>query len=382
MIKPAVVSSASAVKEVTVSKQKLRVRNTQLDNLISNLRGEVGEVVTSWVLLRYVMARARELSCDDIGKDVANENLTFVSMFRDKLSDEIVARLSELAQPKIGRLTFHFAAEKLGNLDAEVRAFRNFIAREKFDKKRNQDISHKELPEQWAKHGPIHIPYRTLLRAVGHALRLMKKIDRIVLGPSAKYVWPEMRKKRHQLMAPACAAYMMVPHMNLSPEIRRLVILEEMSEGRDVWSDMSATINGERITVSACREWGAFMLGGELMVLPHYPLQRLDIQIPSPDASAAAILAQGEPVLEARQITAKYRVTKKDGDERISFTPVQRVHLLDTGELTELVDIHVNLNDKLRRDFGDLKPGEEKEFTLGVQVLAGFRPTQEEPSSA
>ena len=30
----------------------------------------------------------------------------------------------------------------------------------------------------------------------------------------------------------------------------------------------------------------------------------------------------------------------------------------------------------------DLKPGDEKEFTLGVQVLTGFRPTQEEPSSA
>jgi hypothetical protein len=365
-----------------VSKQKLRIKNTQLDNLISNLRGEVGEVVTSWVLLRHMMARERELSSDDIAKDMANENLTFVYMLRNKLSDDIIARLSELAEPKTGRLTFHFAAEKLGNLDAEVRAFRSFIARGKFQQKRNQDISHKELPEQWAKHGPIHIPYRTLLRAVGHALRLMKKIDRILLGPSAKYVWLEMRKKRYQLMAPACAAYMMVPHMNLSPEIRRLVILEEMAEGRNVWSDMPATINGETVTVSACREWGAFMLGGELMVFPHYPLQKLDIQIPSPDASAAAALAQAELVTEAKQITAKYRVTKKDGDERISFTPVQRVHQLDTGALTELMDIHVNLNDKLRRDLGDLKPGDEKEFTLGVQVLTGFRPTQEEPSSA
>jgi hypothetical protein len=30
-----------------MSNSKLRVHNTQLDNLISNLRGEVGEVITS-----------------------------------------------------------------------------------------------------------------------------------------------------------------------------------------------------------------------------------------------------------------------------------------------------------------------------------------------
>lgn len=364
-----------------MSKQKLRVKNTQLDNLISNLRGEVGEAVTSWVLLRHMMATERELSSDDIAKDMANENLTFVRMLRYKLSDEIVARLSELAEIKIGRLTFHFAAEKLGELDPEVCAFRTFITREKLQQKRNQDISHKELPEQWAKHGPIHISYRTLRRAVGHALRLMKKIDRIVLGPSAKYVWLEMRKKRYQLMAPACAAYMLVPHMNLSTEIRRRVILEEMAEGRLVWSDMSATINGEEVRVSACKEWGAFMLGGGMVVLPHYPLQKLEIQTPPPDASAAAALAEREPITEAKTITAKYRVTKKDGEERISFAPVQRVHRLDTGELTELVDIHFNLNDQLRRDFGDLKIGDEKEFTLGMQVLTGFRPKQQQTSS-
>src|SRR5438067_9739491 len=31
-------------------------------------------------------------------------------------------------------------------------------------------------------------------------------------------------------------------------------ILEEMAEGRPVWSDMPATINGEEVTVSACKE--------------------------------------------------------------------------------------------------------------------------------
>jgi hypothetical protein len=40
------------------------------DLMISNLRGEVGEVIISWVLLRYMMAKERELSSDDIAKDM------------------------------------------------------------------------------------------------------------------------------------------------------------------------------------------------------------------------------------------------------------------------------------------------------------------------
>ncbi len=326
------------------------------------------------------MGKAQELTTDDIGKDMANPELAFVSILRSKLADEIVARLPELAEPKIGRLSFHFAAEKLGKLRRDVDAFRSFIKREKFEQKRNQEISHKELPEQWAKHGPIHIPYRTLLRGVGHALRLMKKIDRIVLGPSAKYAWPEARKKRYKLMAPSSAAYMLIPYMNLSPEIRQKVILEEMAEGRQVWSDMPATINGKTVIVSACREWGAFLLGGRMIVLPHYPLQSVnDIQIPSPDPAAAAVLAQAEPITEQKEITAKYRVTKKDGDRRMSFEPIQRVHRMDTGELTELVDIHFNLNDKLRQDFGGMGVGDEKEFSMTVQVITGFRLPQSTP---
>ena len=362
-----------------MSGQKLRVTNTQLDNLISNLRGEVGEVITSWVLLQHMMARERELTSDDFAKNLGNESLAFVSMLRTKLADEIVARLSELAEPKIGRLTFHFAATKLGKADAEVRAFRTFITREKFQQKRNLDISHKELPEKWAQHGPILIPYRTLLRGVGHALRLMKKIDRVVLGPAAKYLWPEMRKRRYQLMNPACAAYMLVPYMNLSPEIRQRVILEEMAEGRSAWSDMTATLNGQEMRVSACREWGAFLLGGRMIVLSHYPLQSLNLQIPVGNAAdTSGEVAQPELITEEKNITAKYRVTKKEDDSRMSFSPVQRVHQLDTGELTELVDIHFILDDQLRQKLGDMNVGDEKEFSLVVKVLTGLRPPQED----
>ena len=121
------------------------------------------------------------------------------------------------------------------------------------------------------------------------ALRLMKRIDRKVIGPAAKYLWPEMRKRRYKLMNPAKAAYLMLPHLNLMPDVRRAVILEEMDEGRAVWSNMTSTINGVEVTVSTCREWGAFLLGGQLIVLDQYPLQALNsIEVPSGEAPASA----------------------------------------------------------------------------------------------
>jgi hypothetical protein len=58
-----------------------------------------------------MMAKQGELTTDNIANDMRNESLAFVTMLRSKLADEIVARLSELAERKVGRLTFYFAAE-------------------------------------------------------------------------------------------------------------------------------------------------------------------------------------------------------------------------------------------------------------------------------
>jgi hypothetical protein len=84
------------------------------------------------VLLRHMMVKQGELATDNFANDMRNESLTFVTMLRSKLADEIGARLAELAERKVGRLTFYFAAEKLKKLDAEVEAFRRFVVREKF----------------------------------------------------------------------------------------------------------------------------------------------------------------------------------------------------------------------------------------------------------
>jgi len=165
----------------------------------------------------------------------------------------------------------------------------------------------------------------------------MKKIDRIVLGPSAKYFRPEMRKKRYELMEPASAVYMLAPFVNLSPDLRERVISDEMADGRAVWSDMPATINGLQVTVLACREWGAFMLGDRMIVLPHYPLQSVEVRIP-----------EAVPIIEERTINAKYRVIKMDGDGLIHFAPAHRNHQLNAGTVTQLVDFHITLTARTR----------------------------------
>jgi hypothetical protein len=120
-------------------------------------------------MLRFLMAEERRLSSDDITRDMNNQNLVFISVLRNKMHDEIVARLSELSNPKIGRLTFHFASAKLTALHSEEDSFRRFIQHHRFEEKRNYDISHNELPEQWTEHQFITIPYKTLLHAVARA---------------------------------------------------------------------------------------------------------------------------------------------------------------------------------------------------------------------
>jgi hypothetical protein len=364
-----------------MSHPKLRVINTELDNLVSNLRGEVGEIITTWTILRYLMAEERRRSSGDIAADFKDQNLIFLSLLRHKMEDEIVARLSELSTAKIGRLTFHFASAKLNALQTEEDSFRRFIQREKFDEKRNYDISHKELPERWSDHQYISIPYRTLLRAVGRASVLMKKIDRLALGPSAPFLWREMRERRYSIMNPPSSMYLLLPHLRLSNDVRTKIVRQEMEEGREVWSEMGTKINGTETRVYACKKWGAVLLGDRILCLDQYPLQELsqiNFEAP-PDLSGAPVAAK--PILEQKDIVAKYRAAEVS-ENKVTFVPVQRLHLLDQGAMTELCDITLNLDAKMNADMGQIKVGDVKEFRLTVNVITGYENLDGDPEPA
>lgn len=258
-----------------MSKIKLQIHNTPLNHLISNLRGEVGEIIFTWILMRDLMAQASQLRTDDPKVDMENHILCTLNILIDKLRDEIVARLAELAEEKIGRLTFYFVQQKLNNFEAEINTFARFVKSNRFHEKRNYDISHKELPEQWTDYKFINIPYIKILKGIALTLRLMKRIDRTVLGPSSPYLWCEMRKKRYEPMSPVKTAYLLLPYLRLSDQQRIEVTNQEAAEGKDVWVEMSTNIDGVEAKIKACQEWGVILLGERTIVLQEYPLQSI-----------------------------------------------------------------------------------------------------------
>jgi len=260
--------------------KKLRIHNTETDNLISNLRGEVGEVVFAWVLMRSLMIQSAELQTQDMLKDLENPQLSVLDALADKLDDEIIARLAELAEDKVGRLNFYFVHLKIPQIKKEADEFARFVERNHFREKRNYDISHKELPEKWTERKSISIPYPTLLRGIVLALRLMRQIDATHLGPRAKYQWREMRRRRYKITYPAKAHYMLLPYLWLSPHDRSRIIKEEKERGRDGWKDMQVEINGERKTIRTYGELGAIDLGGQVLLLDEPFVELTSIDLP------------------------------------------------------------------------------------------------------
>ena len=260
-----------------MANDKLTLVQADAASLLGNLRGEVGEVITAWLFMRHFIVCSHRLSANDSEKDPANREVQFAQLMSDKLADELVGRLSELAERAIGQLTFYFAAQKMNVLLDKVTAFEKFIISTKIRSKRNQDVSHKAFPG--AKGTPKilpPIPYKILLRGVAMALRMMKRFDREMLGPAAPFLWAEARKKRYEFLRPPRAGYMLVPYLNLKPEDRIRVVLLELAEGKEVWTELLTTIDGQPAKVLACKHWGVIVIGGRLLALDRYPLIKLD----------------------------------------------------------------------------------------------------------
>lgn len=196
---------------------KSPLKNVDPENLVGSLRGEVGDIIQSWTLMRDFYVLASEMQTDDLEEDLKNEDLNKIYLIRKKFQDEIISRLSELGKKKFGRINFHFASEKLGILKDEVIEFEGFIVENDFRDRRNQYISHKELPLNWSGHkGEHRISYTKILRALGMALSLMKKIDLHFHGPDSKYQWYEMRKRRYEYSISGKAKYLLLPHLQVT----------------------------------------------------------------------------------------------------------------------------------------------------------------------
>ena len=188
----------------------------------------------------------------------------------------------------------------------------------------------------------------------------MKRIDRSVLGPSAPYLWREVRKRRYEpIMSPPRVQFMLVPYYRLSEEDRLRIVSEEEREGRMVWTEVPTIINGLPTKVLACQQWGVILLGDRPIALPQYPLQQL------------TEIRASSPIHEQRTVNAKYRCVQASPDA-LSFEPVERQYRFEDGTRTELVDIRVRLNDQIRKSMGPIRVGDAKDFTLSVRILSGF----------
>jgi hypothetical protein len=192
---------------------RLRVKNTNQDALIGNIRGEVGEAITNWILLRHLIGSSKELETDDISVDMKNENLAFVYALKGRIKGDLILTLAGLAERKTDRATFFFAVQKINALHSEEEIFRKYIEKNKLKQKRDREIAHREQPLDWPAQGDIRISYSVLTKSLAKAIRLMKKIDTNVIGDKAITQWHKMRKTRYDLTMPARAKYLLLEYM-------------------------------------------------------------------------------------------------------------------------------------------------------------------------
>jgi hypothetical protein len=260
-----------------MSNLKSKEIRTDLSNLISNLRGEIGEIITSWILFKEHYPTAI-ITDEEIKKNNLNDPVKIrAGILSSKLKNDIIARLYELSTKKIGRLNFYFATKKLEVNIEELDSFEKFLVQKKFREKRNNDVSHKNLPEKWEDHKYLSISYKNIVKALAMATRIMKQLDAIHLGIRSKYLWHEMRKKRYEPTNPPNVGYLLLPYMRLPDNLRVKVMQEEEKAGKIVWHEMETKINGKKATVLACKEWGILLINrSKLLVLPQYPLQKIE----------------------------------------------------------------------------------------------------------
>jgi hypothetical protein len=192
---------------------KTVLERIDVDNLISNLRGELGTVIESWTLLREYAILTNQLATNmSYSQFLENRNSSEFNkrnIIKKKFADDIISKLSELAQESNRHLNFFLATQKMDKLNSEFNEYQDFIVNNNFKIRRNEFISHKNLPLTWAGHKAAYsIPYKTIIKAIAKALILMKKIDDIHIGANASLNWRKLRASRYSYDIAARARYM------------------------------------------------------------------------------------------------------------------------------------------------------------------------------
>lgn len=190
-----------------------KLNQTQPDKLIALLRGEIGEIIQSWIVLNFYDYKVGEFQTENPLEDLRDKNLQILNLVRSKFRDDLIARLSELSSSGYGRLNFHFAADKFRIQKEEVKKFSSYLKENHFVFRRNNNIAHKAMSPSWNQIEPHPIISKpVLLRSVGWAISIMKQFDKAYYGEDSRRLWAEERKCRYEIEAPAAPKYMLLPY--------------------------------------------------------------------------------------------------------------------------------------------------------------------------
>jgi hypothetical protein len=187
---------------------------------VSTLRGEIGEVVTTWILWRMYRIQELRQQTSDLDADTRDLGLRLLGIVIARLRDDITARLSELGEEKLHRVNFHVLALKEPRFQSVAAEFTQFVRRGGIRDRRQRDISHKELPESWNDRKYRYVYDRTITRGTALAVRIMKRIDNALLGPESIELWRVMRQRRYEPTSPPSVGYRLMPLIMLPIEAR------------------------------------------------------------------------------------------------------------------------------------------------------------------
>lgn len=193
---------------------KKTINDIDPEVLISFLRAEIGEIIDSWILYRHFKLTTQKLQTDDIVADMSSQDLNFLYMVTAKFRDDIIARISEIADKSVGQLTFHFASRKFRVFEKETEIFEQFVKENKFIDRRNNFISHKNVKPTWDENkAPDRISYVTMTKAVAMAIRLMKQFDELHHGVRIRRQWQLARKTRYDFSEPRKGQFLLLPYI-------------------------------------------------------------------------------------------------------------------------------------------------------------------------
>lgn len=87
--------------------------NTEIDNLTGNLRGEIGEIIQSWTLMRELIFEIKKLSSNDFMIDSQNNQLSKLRLLKKNAKMKLLQHYQSWERKNIVELIFTLQLQSL-----------------------------------------------------------------------------------------------------------------------------------------------------------------------------------------------------------------------------------------------------------------------------